>query len=177
MPIVETDFEEVPDDLSELGDEISGEPPDWLAKNMEKARGRFRRDKEAPRPRGRRKNLTEPLADQITWAGTILAFVRPITGIAVTDQAKEVAEALNEMAKTNDRLYRMLERMTTSGKYGKLASATLPIAAAAYIETFPNSTGLLTSQAVSIVERGLSEKAVERISVLLEKKTEGLKVA
>lgn len=185
MPIAESDFDAIPDDLTdfEVESETFGEAPDWLTKNIEKTKSRFKRDKDAPRRVGRRRNLTEPLADQIVFAGTMLAFMRPITGIAVTDQAHDVAEALNEMAKTDDRLYRMLEKITTSGRYGKLVSATLPIAAAAYIETFPNSTGLLTVQASAIVERGLSDTAVNRIADLLEKKqqraaqNQGLSVA
>lgn len=168
MPILETDDLELPDLDSEVGEE-SGETPDWLSRNVEKAKSRFGRSDREPRRIGRKKNLTEPLADQIVFAGTFLSFVRPMTGLAVVDQAEDLAKALNDVAKTNDRLYRTLERLTTSGKYGKLVTATMPIAAAAYIETFPNDSGFLATQAVNVMERGLSESTMDKMVGLLEK--------
>ncbi len=166
MPILEDDVF-IEDDVSDLPPETTVSDTDWSwlpgvgTPSKRKLFGRG--DKEPPKAKpGRKRNLTEPLANQITWLGTGVTFVRPITGIAIIDKADDVAAALNELAKSNPRLYAILEKMTSGNEWGKLVTACMPIAAAAFVEAQPNA-GMLTMQAANIMARGLSDKALAQI--------------
>jgi hypothetical protein len=166
MPILDDDVLDDPE-VSDLPPETVVTDTDWSwlpGVGTKPSRRLFgRSDKEPPkRTPGRKKNLTEPLANQITWLGTGVTFMRPITGIAIIDKADDVAAALNELAKANPRLYAVLEKLVSGNEWGKLVTACMPIAAAAFVESQPNS-GFLSLQAVNIMERGLSEKALEQI--------------
>lgn len=121
----------------------------------------------APRRPGRRKSLKEPVADGLTTLGGVLAFVRPITGLAMIDRADKIAEALNDIAKDNDALYRFLERMTTGGKWGALATASFPVVCAAYIET-TGGAGMMGAQATLIMSNGLSDATMEKVMKFLQ---------
>ena len=130
--------------------------------------GRHKEDK-APKARAtRKKNLTSPVTDGLTTLGGILTFVRPITGVALIDRAPLIADALNDIAKDNDALYKFLERMTTGGKWGTLATASFPVICAAYVET-TGGQGMLGSQATMIMANGLSDKTMEKILGFMEK--------
>ncbi len=164
MPILDDDVL-LDDDISDDPPEVTVSETDWsFLPGLKTTKRRFGRgDREPPkRTPGRKKNLTEPLANQITWLGTGVTFVRPITGIAIIDKADDVAAALNDLAKANPRLYAVLEKMVSGNEWGKLVTACMPIAAAAFVEAQPNA-GMLTMQAANIMERGLSEKALEQI--------------
>jgi hypothetical protein len=164
MPILEDDVLD-DTDIVDLPPEETVSETDWsFLPGLKQTKRRFgRSDKEPPkRSPGRKKNLTEPLANQITWLGTGVTFMRPITGIAIIDKADDVAAALNELAKANPRLYAILEKMVSGNEWGKLVTACMPIAAAAFVESQP-SAGFLSLQAVNIMERGLSARALEQI--------------
>lgn len=121
----------------------------------------------APRKPGRRKNLTPAVESGLTQLGAVLSFVRPITGLALIDRSDKIAEALNEIAKENEALYRFLERMTTGGKWGQLATASFPMVCAAYIET-TGGGGMLGAQAALIMRNGLSETTMEKVLTFME---------
>jgi hypothetical protein len=125
--------------------------------------GRAKEDKAPPAKKpGRKKNLAGPVEDGLTTLGGVLAFVRPITGLALIDRADKIAEALNDIAKDNDALYRFLERMTTGGKWGALATASFPVVCAAYIET-TGGGGMMGAQAALIMRNGLSDTTMEKV--------------
>lgn len=157
------------DNVDEAAPEIDGDDSrfSFLSKNTTTSKkgflGRNKADKTPTPPRkpARKKNLTEPVADGITTLGAVLSFVRPITGLALIDRADTIAESLNDIAKDNDRLYRFLEKMTTGGKWGALATASFPVVCAAYVET--GAQGMMTNQAILIMERGLSATTMEKI--------------
>lgn len=82
---------------------------------------------------GRKKSLKRPLTDLITSVGTGVAILNQADGIAIINGAEPLADALNNVAKDNDAVYRNLERMVTGSAWGgvfmALGGILLPIAA------------------------------------------------
>jgi hypothetical protein len=63
-----------------------------------------------------------------TTVGTVIYAVNAVDGAAIIDGAERLAEALNNAAKTNDTLYRNLERMLTGSTWGGVIVAAGAIA-------------------------------------------------
>jgi hypothetical protein len=81
---------------------------------------------------GRKKSLKKPLADLFTNVGTGVALINQADGLAIINGADNLADALNNVAKDNDAVYRNLERMVTGSAWGgvfmALGGILLPIA-------------------------------------------------
>lgn len=175
--ILESTDENLHDDLMEVLDDSPPEldvDSNWsfIDTTSKKSRrffgGKAKADETPKRKPGRKKNLTQPITDGITTLAAVLSFVRPITGFAMIDRAEDIAEALNDLAKDNEALYRMLERMTTGGKWGALATASFPVVCAAYVET-TGGQSYLGTQATHIMANGLSDATMAKILTVMDR--------
>lgn len=84
----------------------------------------------APRdtaPKTRKKNLTKPLTGFISTVGTMVSIANTADGLAILNGAERLAEALNNVAKENDRVYKALMTMIEVSVWGELTGATLAI--------------------------------------------------
>jgi hypothetical protein len=71
--------------------------------------------------------LVKPLTDLYVAAGTMLLPISPAVGTAFVQNAQPCAESLDELARTNPAVRRVLMSLLTTGAWGKVIAAHFPI--------------------------------------------------
>lgn len=90
--------------------------------------------------------------------GTILMIKDPHCGMAIIQSAPDAAEALEELAKTNPSMRRVLMSVIATNSYGKIVAAHLPIFMAVFAHHIaPKMNGLDAEQAENLMS-AMSEK-------------------
>lgn len=84
------------------------------------------RDEEAP-PEYRPGILVKPLSDLYTAAGTMLLPITVPVGTAFVQNARPCAESLDELARTNPQVRKVLMSLLATGAWGKVIAAHFPI--------------------------------------------------
>ncbi len=87
-----------------------------------------------PLPRG---GLVKPLTDLYTGVGTMVYAFDPICGQAVIQAAPECAKALNDLAKQNDAVRRVLVQFLETSAWGLVMVAHAPILIAVAMHHVP----------------------------------------
>lgn len=85
------------------------------------------RSSSGTKSRGRSKNLTPKLEDFFTSIGTVVYAVNATDGAAILQGTPNLAKSLNELAKEDERVRRVLERMLTGSAYGAVFMSTAAI--------------------------------------------------
>jgi hypothetical protein len=87
---------------------------------------RIVRDEEAP-PEYRAGILVKPLTDLYVAVGTMLLPITMPVGTAFVQNAGPCAESLDELARTNPAVRKVLMSLLTTGAWGKVIAAHFPI--------------------------------------------------
>jgi hypothetical protein len=87
---------------------------------------RIVRDEEAP-PEYRAGILVKPLTDLYVAVGTMLLPITTPVGTAFVQNAGPCAESLDELARTNPAVRKVLMSLLTTGAWGKVIAAHFPI--------------------------------------------------
>jgi hypothetical protein len=87
---------------------------------------RIVRDEEAP-PEYRAGILVKPLTDLYVAIGTMLLPITTPVGTAFVQNAQPCAESLDELARTNPAVRKVLMSLLTTGAWGKVIAAHFPI--------------------------------------------------
>jgi hypothetical protein len=81
---------------------------------------------------GGKRSLRQPLTELLTTAGLGLSMVNAFDGALLVTKAEDTARQLDDLAKQNDAVYRVLSQLVTASAWGSvatvLASIAVPIA-------------------------------------------------
>lgn len=88
---------------------------------------RERKPSNARTSTGRKKSLTKPLTGTFATIGTMVSIANPTDGAIIIQGSERLAEALNNLAKENDRVYRALSAMIEVSVWGEVGGAVLAI--------------------------------------------------
>jgi hypothetical protein len=94
-------------------------------------------DPELPPTSKRTTKIAKELANMYTMVGTTVYMVNPRIGVTIINKADDCASALDDLARTNPRVRRALERMLTTSAYSAVITAHLPIVVAVATEYVP----------------------------------------
>lgn len=83
--------------------------------------------------------LVKPLTGLYEMVGGFIILADPDCGTAVINSAEDCAKSLDDLAKTNPKVRKVLMRMVESGAVTKVIIAHLPILLAVMAHHFPNA--------------------------------------
>jgi hypothetical protein len=106
----------------------------WGGKKAQKPREKTSRKPPAPMPRG---GLRKPLEDLYTGLGIMMMPFDPSCAQIVISQAPKCAEALDDLAKTNPAVRRILIGLVTTSAWGQVIAAHAPILMALAMHHIP----------------------------------------
>jgi hypothetical protein len=83
--------------------------------------------KRKPAPRQSRKSLKQPLTDLYGTLGAGVFILNQNDGIVILSNAEKMAESLDNWGKVNPAVYRVLERLCSTGALGAVMAAHAPV--------------------------------------------------
>jgi hypothetical protein len=81
----------------------------------------------APRRSTTKRSLKQPLTDLYGTLGAGVFILNQADGIAIISNAEKMAESLDNWGKVNPAVYKVLERLCSTGAFGAVAAAHAPV--------------------------------------------------